>query len=68
VLDPFAVYQQGEGVLWKELGALSGDHLRNIIRAYALDAGADELLLQAKTENELAAHIVAGVRARSQPT
>ena len=34
VLDPFAVYAQGENVLRQELSALSGDHLRNIVRAY----------------------------------
>jgi hypothetical protein len=38
VLDPFAVYEQGEDVLRRELMALSVDHLRNIARAYALHA------------------------------
>ena len=36
VLDPFAVYEQGEGVLRSELHALSADHLRAIVAAYGL--------------------------------
>lgn len=36
VLDPFAVYTQGEDVLREELAALDDGHLRNIIRAHAL--------------------------------
>ena len=40
VLDPFAVYQQGEGVLRSELHALSADHLRAIVAAYGLDVAA----------------------------
>ncbi len=37
VLDPFAVYTQGEEVLRKELHALSLDHLATIVDAYDLD-------------------------------
>lgn len=40
VLDPFAVYEQGEGVLRSELHALSADHLRAIVAAYGLDVAA----------------------------
>jgi hypothetical protein len=36
VLDPFAVYAQGESVLRQEIGALAAGHLVNIIRAYGL--------------------------------
>jgi hypothetical protein len=36
VLDPFSVYEKGEALLRKELGALSPWHLVNIIRAYRL--------------------------------
>jgi hypothetical protein len=36
VLDPFSVYQKGEALLRKELGALSAWHLVNITRAYDL--------------------------------
>ena len=36
VLDPFSVYEKGEMLLRKELGALSPWHLVNIIRAYRL--------------------------------
>jgi hypothetical protein len=36
VLDPFSVFEKGEVLLRKELGALSPWHLVNIIRAYRL--------------------------------
>jgi hypothetical protein len=36
VLDPFSVFEKGEVLLRKELGALSSWHLVNIIRAYRL--------------------------------
>jgi hypothetical protein len=38
VLDPFSVFEKGEVLLRKELGALSAWHLVNIIRAYRLSA------------------------------
>jgi hypothetical protein len=36
VLDPFSVGAKGEDLLRRELGALRGWHLRNIVRAYKL--------------------------------
>jgi hypothetical protein len=36
ILDPFSVGAKGEELLRRELGALRGWHLRNIIRAYDL--------------------------------
>jgi hypothetical protein len=39
VLDPFSVYLKGEGLLRRQLGALSRDHLLAIVRAYDLDDG-----------------------------
>ena len=36
VLDPFSVYEKGEALLRKQLGALSAWHLVNIIVAYEL--------------------------------
>ena len=36
VLDPFSVYEKGEPLLRKQLGALSAWHLVNIIAAYRL--------------------------------
>jgi len=36
VLDPFSVYEKGESLLRKQLGALSAWHLVNIIVAYRL--------------------------------
>ena len=54
VLDPFAVYSQGEQILRSELHALSPDHLRTIASAYSLDLGAGD--------GDLADRIVAAVR------
>lgn len=60
VLDPFSVGAKGEDLLRRELRALRGWHLRNIIRAYAL---ADPALdLEPLTEPELIEIIVAGVQ------
>jgi hypothetical protein len=36
VLDPFAVYAQGENILRRQLHAVSLDQLRTIVRAYGL--------------------------------
>jgi hypothetical protein len=58
VLDPFAVYEQGEGVLRSELHALSADHLRAIVAAYGLDVAATPT-------GNLADRIVDDVRAKA---
>jgi len=44
VLDPFSVFEKGEVLLRKELGALSPWHLVNIIRAYRLSAEPEDVL------------------------
>ena len=60
VLDPFSVGARGEDRLRKELGALAGWHLRNIIRAYNL---ADESVkIEALPEPALVALIVKAVQ------
>jgi hypothetical protein len=61
VLDPFSVAAKGEELLRRELGALRGWHLRNIIRAYAL-VGADADL-DSLSEPALVELIVRGVQA-----
>jgi hypothetical protein len=63
VLDPFAVYAQGEDLLRDELAALDEPHLRNIVRAHDL-VGEEELDLQAMGRGALAEMIVAAVRRR----
>jgi hypothetical protein len=63
VLDPFAVYAQGEHVLRQELGALSEGHLRSVIRAYEL-VNEEEMDLLALHRPALAETIVAAVRKR----
>ena len=65
VLDPFAVYAQGEGVLRQELSALSTDHLRTIIGVYGFEpARIPARATPFETRDALVAHIVAAVRAR----
>lgn len=63
VLDPFAVYAQGEDVLENELSALDEGHLRNIIRAHAL--AADPANAHALGRGALVSLIVAAVRRRA---
>jgi hypothetical protein len=63
VLDPFSVHEKGERALRERLGALSGRHLRTIVRAYALATDLD-LALDALDDVELVELIVAGTRRR----
>jgi hypothetical protein len=60
VLDPFSVGAKGEDLLRSELSALSGSHLRNIIRAY--DLAEPSLHVEALTEPELIELIVGAVQ------
>ena len=59
VLDPFAVYLQGEDVLRQELSALDAGHLRNILGGYDLAPHVD---IRALSEPELVALIVQRVK------
>lgn len=63
VLDPFAVYAQGEDVLRKELRALSPDHLDTIVDAYDLD-GAHSFAAEGsdRTKDRLIAGVMAAVK------
>jgi hypothetical protein len=61
VLNPFSVFDKGEGLLRLQLGALSARHLRSIVRAYRL---AEDIDFDALDSVELAELIVAGVRAK----
>ena len=45
VLNPFSVGAKGEDLLRRELGALAGWHLRNIVRGYALAPASVDLEL-----------------------
>jgi hypothetical protein len=58
VLDPFATYMQGEGILRQQLSALSRDHLQAVIDAYALPVAPRD----STTNRELADEIVDAVR------
>lgn len=61
VLDPFSVYNQGENVLRRQLGALSDDQLHNIAKAN----GMDEAYHAAGDRPQRVEAIVSAVKARS---
>ena len=61
VLDPFSVYEKGEVLLRRELGALSAWHLVNIIRAFQL-SGEPIAVLNRLPASALIDMIVVGVR------
>ena len=65
VLDPFSVYEKGEALLRKQLGALSAWHLVNIIIAYELSDGASATL-NTLPAPALVDIIISGVRKERQ--
>ena len=64
VLDPFSVYEKGETLLRKELGALSGWHLVNILVAYGLSEEPASIL-NVLPQAQLIDRIVQGVKSRT---
>jgi hypothetical protein len=61
VLNPFSIYDKGESLLRKQLGALSSWHLVNIVLAYQLsDQGVT--VLNSLPARQLVEIIVSGVR------
>jgi len=62
VLDPFAAYAQGEGVLRRQLLALSRDHLATLVAAHRLNVDEAAYL----TKEELVEQIIRAVQ-RSAP-
>ena len=61
VLDPFSVYRKGEALLRRQLSALAGWHLVNIIRRYELN-DEDPAQLSAREPAELVEMIISAVR------
>jgi hypothetical protein len=61
VLDPFSVFEKGEELLRRELGALSPWHLVNIIQAYELSSE-DPAVLGRLSRQTLVDLIVSAVR------
>ena len=61
VLDPFSVYRKGEALLRRQLSALAGWHLVNIIRRYEL-SDEDPAILGAREPAVLVEMIIDGVR------
>ncbi len=64
VLNPFAVWAEGDEVLRDQLNALGPAQLRNIIRAYSLSSMPD-IDLDAAAPEEMRTLILAAVRDRS---
>jgi hypothetical protein len=67
VLNPFSVYEKGESLLKKQLGALSAWHLVNIVVAYELSPERVEVLNRLPAP-ALVDMIVSGVRRARVPT
>jgi hypothetical protein len=65
ILDPFSVYRKGEALLRRQLSAMSGWHLVNIITAYNLSSE-DAALLQARAPAYLVELIVDAVRVETR--
>jgi hypothetical protein len=65
VLNPFSVFRKGEPLLRRQLGALAGWHLVNIITAHGLSQQ-DPAALSASPDEVLVELIVSEVRARSE--
>jgi hypothetical protein len=63
VLDPFSVYEKGEALLRRQLGALSAWHLVNIVTAYGLSDEPTERLNHLPAA-QLIDVIVTGVRSQ----
>ena len=61
VLDPFSVYRKGEALLRRQLSALAGWHLVNIIRRYRL-SDEDPAILNGQEPSRLVEVIIDGVR------
>lgn len=62
ILDPFAVYAQGEHILRSELGALSRDQVETIATAYGFAAAGRESGVGTSDGSDLVDMVVNGVR------
>lgn len=61
VLDPFSIYRKGEALLRRQLSALAGWHLVNVITKYDL-SDADPAALAAREPSDLVELIIDAVR------
>ena len=64
VLDPVALYDQGEGLLREQLGILDLEKLRDIVAEYGMDPG--KLVMKWKTEQRIIDHIVETAASRAK--
>jgi hypothetical protein len=64
VLDPFQVYAEGEELLRGQLGALSHDHLQNIVEIYQFTNASDPDWARTASNDALVERIVERVRDR----
>jgi hypothetical protein len=66
ILDPYAVFAEGENILRQQLHALSRDQLVNIARAYSLADAMPDSIVENGSRDQIAANIVRVVRRRYQ--
>lgn len=64
VLDPVAVYQEGDAILRQRLAVLDLEQLRDIVAEYGMDPG--KLVLKWKTKERVIDHIVDTAAARAK--
>jgi hypothetical protein len=62
ILDPYAVYAEGEHILRQQLHALSRDQLVNIARAYDIVQAMPASIVENGSRDQIAANIVRSVR------
>jgi hypothetical protein len=62
VLDPYAVYESGEGELQQRLEQLTVDQLKDVIAQHGMDR--DKLAMKWRTPDRLIERIIETVRAR----
>ncbi|TAM79774.1 MAG: hypothetical protein EPN47_18440 [Acidobacteria bacterium] len=63
-LDPYSVYEEGEGTLRARLGELDVEALKDIVAEYGMDQSA--LVLKWKKKDRILDHIVNTVQTRSR--
>jgi len=64
VLDPVALYGEGEGLLREKLGSLNLEQLRDIVAECGMDPG--KLVMKWKTEQRVIDHIVETAASRAK--
>lgn len=64
LLDPVALYQEGDAILRRRLSALDLEQLRDVVAEYGMDPG--KLVLKWKTRERVIDHILDTASARAK--